>query len=119
MVVSIFGLGYVGAVSAACFANKGTKVIGVEVNKEKLKLFEKGEIPIYEPGLSELLKEGHNSGQFTATDSSYDAVINSDISFICVGTPSLKGGGADTTYIERASSEIGEAIKLGVSLYLQ
>jgi len=111
MEISIFGLGYVGAVSAACFANKGTKVIGVEVNDEKLELFKKGEIPIFEPGLSELLKEGYNSGKFTATNSSYDAVMQSDISFICVGTPSLKGGGADTTYIKRASSEIGLAIK--------
>jgi len=111
MAVSIFGLGYVGAVSAACFASKGTKVIGVEVNKEKLELFKKGEIPIFEPGLSELLKDGFNTGQFSATDSSYDAVMQSDISFICVGTPSLKGGGADTTFIKRASAEIGSAIK--------
>ena len=110
MKISIFGLGYVGSVTAACFADKGTHVIGVEVNPDKLALFRNGRSPLFEPGLAELLSRIHIAGNFTATGSAAEAVHNSAISFICVGTPSKKGGQADLSHIEAVSREIGQAL---------
>ncbi len=111
MKVSVFGLGYVGSVTASCLADKGHEVIGVEVNSTKLALFQSGKSPLFEPGLAELLARVHKSGKFTATSSAAEAVNKSDISFICVGTPSKKGGQADLSYVERVCDEIGAAVK--------
>lgn len=111
MNVSIFGLGYVGSVTAACLADKGHRVIGVEVNPEKLALFQAGKCPLFEPGLAELLAKVHAAGTFTATGSAAEAVLGSELSFICVGTPSKKGGQADLTHVEHVCREIGEAVQ--------
>lgn len=109
--LSVFGLGYVGSVTAACFADKGHNVIGVEVNPDKLVFFQAGRSPLFEPGLAELFAKVHAAGNFTATGSAADAVNNSDISFICVGTPSKKGGQPDLSHVEHVSRQIGEALR--------
>jgi GDP-mannose 6-dehydrogenase len=109
--ISVFGLGYVGSVTAACFADKGHHVIGVEVNPDKLALFQAGQTPLYEPGLAELLASVHVGGKFTATDNVPEAVCDSELSFICVGTPSKKNGQADLTHIENVCREIGTALR--------
>jgi GDP-mannose 6-dehydrogenase len=109
--ISVFGLGYVGSVTAACFADKNHDVIGVEVNTDKLALFRAGQTPLFEPGLAELLQKVHAAGRFTATASAAEAIRNSSLSFICVGTPSKKGGQADLSHIESVSREIGEALR--------
>ena len=111
MKTSVFGLGYVGSVTAACFADKGHDVIGVEVNPDKLAMFRTGNTPVFEPGLAELLARVHASGKFTATASAAEAVQNSNVSFICVGTPSKKGGQADLSHVEHVAREIGEALR--------
>jgi len=111
MKISIFGLGYVGSVTAACFADKKHRVIGVEVNPDKLALFRKGKSPLFEPGLAELLAKTCKAKTFSATDSARDAVMNSDISFVCVGTPSRKDGAPDLSHIETVSREIGAALR--------
>ena len=112
MKISVFGLGYVGSVTAACFAEKGHDVIGVEVNADKLGMFQRGQSPLFEPGLAELLTKVHAAGKFTATGSAAEAVRGSEISFICVGTPSKKGGQADLSHVENVCREIGEAVKV-------
>ena len=112
MKISVFGLGYVGSVTAACFAEKGHDVIGVEVNADKLAMFQRGQSPLFEPGLAELLTKVHAAGKFTATGSAAEAVRGSEISFICVGTPSKKGGQADLSHVENVCREIGEAVKV-------
>ena len=111
MNVSVFGLGYVGSVTAACFADKGHDVVGVEVNPDKLALFQAGQSPLFEPGLAELLHRVHTAGNFTATGSASEAIAPTEISFICVGTPSRKGGQPDLAHVESVSREIGEALR--------
>ena len=111
MRISIFGLGYVGSVTAVCFADKEHEVIGVEANPDKLALFRAGQTPVFEPGLAELLTKVHGAGRFTATGNVADAIQNSTVSFICVGTPSKKGGQADLSHVEHVSREIGEALR--------
>src|SRR6266481_4757575 len=103
MKISVFGLGYVGSVTAACFADKGHDVIGVEVNPDKLALFREGQSPLFEPGFAELLAKVHGAGRFGATANAVEAIRGSSISFICVGTPSKK--------VEQVSREIGEALR--------
>src|SRR5688572_12372350 len=85
--ISVFGLGYVGCVSAACLAAAGLEVIGVELNKDKVGMINKGNSPIVEPGLEELLAKVVNDGRLHATSSCADAVRESYLAFICVGTP--------------------------------
>jgi GDP-mannose 6-dehydrogenase len=111
MKISVFGLGYVGSVTAACFADKGHDVLGVEVNPDKLALFRAGQTPLFEPALAELLAKVHGASRLGATANAAEAIRNSTISFICVGTPSKKGGQADLTHVEHVSREIGEALR--------
>ena len=111
MKISVFGLGYVGSVTAACFADKGHDVIGVEVNPDKLASFRAGRTPLFEPGLGQLLAKVHGAGHFTATANATEAIHNATMSFICVGTPSKKGGQADLSHVEHVSREIGEALR--------
>ncbi|MDF9797683.1 GDP-mannose 6-dehydrogenase [Catalinimonas alkaloidigena] len=111
MKISVFGLGYVGAVSCACFAKLGHQVIGVDVSELKIKLINSGKSPIVEKDLDEYIEEGINNGNITATNNVENAVHNSEISIVCVGTPSQINGNIDLTYIYRVCSEIGEAIK--------
>jgi GDP-mannose 6-dehydrogenase len=108
--VSIFGLGYVGSVSAACFASLGHKVIGVDVNRDKVEMMHSGRTPIIEAGMSELVAESNKACRLHATTDATEAVLNSDISFVCVGTPSLRNGKLDLSHIGHVAAEIGAAI---------
>ena len=110
MRVSIFGLGYVGCVTAACLARDGHEVIGVDVNPTKVASITAGKSPIIEPGLDGLLHGVTRIGQLRATVDAQRAVRDSDISLICVGTPSNANGSLNTRYIESVCQEIGLAI---------
>src|SRR5262245_26697036 len=109
MQVNVFGLGYVGCVTAACLARAGHDVVGVDVNAEKVAMVNEARSPVVEPGLGELLAEVVPSGQLHATMSSVEAVRATTISLICVGTPSRSNGQLDTAAIERVGREIGQA----------
>lgn len=109
--ISIFGLGYVGAVSTACFANRGHKVIGVDPDPNKIQLINSGKSPIVEPGLNDLLKQCVSKSRIHATDDPIWAVMNTDISFVCVGTPSTDDGRCDLRYLEQVSTSIGMALR--------
>jgi len=111
MRISIFGLGYVGAVCAGCLSARGHHVIGVDVSASKIDLINNGKSPIVEPGLEELLQQGLASGNLRGTTDVIDAVLNSDVSFICVGTPSKKNGDLELNYIEGVCREIGLAMR--------
>ncbi|MGH9241650.1 MAG: nucleotide sugar dehydrogenase [Vicinamibacterales bacterium] len=110
MKVSVFGLGYVGSVSAAAFADEGHEVVGVDVVPDKVDAVNSGRSPIVEPGLADLLARGVGSGRLRATTSTEDAVRSTDLSLICVGTPSRKNGSLDLTYLTRVCTEIGEVL---------
>jgi GDP-mannose 6-dehydrogenase len=109
--VSIFGLGYVGSVSAACFASMGHKVIGVDVSRAKVEMLDAGRTPIIEARMSELVAEANQACRLHATTDATEAVLNSEVSFVCVGTPSLKNGKLDLSHIENVAKEIGAAIR--------
>lgn len=108
--ISVFGLGYVGAVSLACLADNGHKVLGVDVNPTKVNIINEGRSPIIEHGLDELLCKGVESGAIRATSDSRAAIHETDLSIICVGTPSNTNGSLDLRYVERVALEIGEAL---------
>jgi GDP-mannose 6-dehydrogenase len=110
MNVSVFGLGYVGSVSAASFAADGHTVIGVDVNPDKVASLNEGRSPIVEKGLDDLIRTNSSNGRLTATTSTKKAIENSDLSLICVGTPSRRNGSLDLTYLERVCEQIGEAL---------
>ena len=109
--VSVFGLGYVGAVTAACLAHKGHRVIGVDVNPGKVEVLESGQAPVLEPGLDQLVSEVHKAGRLHATTDPFRAVDQSEISFLCVGTPSLRNGRLDLSSVERSCEEVGRALR--------
>jgi GDP-mannose 6-dehydrogenase len=111
MKVSVFGLGYVGSVSAAMLASDGHDVIGVDLNPDKVAAINAGASPIVEPGLGEALQDVVRQGRLRATTSTEDAVRNSEISLICVGTPSRRNGSLDLGYVERVAGEIGSALR--------
>lgn len=115
--ISLFGLGYVGTVSAACFAHKGHKVVGVNVSRDKVDMLGSGKSPIVEARVSELIAEAHSAGLLTATTDPRTAVMQTDISFVCVGTPSLRSGKLDLSHIEQVSREIGAALREKKSLH--
>ena len=110
MKVSIFGLGYVGAVSAACLARDGRYVIGVDVNPDKVRMVSSGQAPIMELGLSELLAAGIQSGTISATTDATQAIHNSDVSLITVGTPSKPDGELDLSAVFGVCESIGRAV---------
>src|SRR2546421_10345286 len=88
MRLSVFGLGYVGCVSAACFAKEGHEVVGVDVNPTKVEIINDGRSPIVEAGIGELINEMRAAGRLRATTDAAEAVLTTDISLVCVGTPS-------------------------------
>ena len=108
--ISVFGLGYVGAVSLACLADNGHEVIGVDVNPLKVNIINEGRSPIIEHGLDELMCKGVESGSIRALTDSREAVHATELSIICVGTPSNSNGSLDLRYVQRVAHEIGEAL---------
>ena len=111
MNISVFGLGYVGSVSAACLARDGHHVVGVDTHTGKVDLINKGLSPIVEPGLDELIHTAAATGFLRATPEAGQAVQKSHISIVCVGTPSRRDGSLDTTYVRHACAEIGTALR--------
>jgi GDP-mannose 6-dehydrogenase len=110
MRVSVFGLGYVGCVSAACLAGMGHEVIGVDVNRVKVDLVNDGKAPVVEERIGELIAEVVAGGALRATVDVREAIAESEVSLICVGTPSEPNGSLCTTYLERVTEEIGAAL---------
>jgi GDP-mannose 6-dehydrogenase len=110
MRISVFGLGYVGAVSAACLVRDGHDVIGVDIDERKLDLLRSGKAPIVEDQIQDLTKDAISSGRLTVSNDANTAIQNSDISFICVGTPSLPNGDQDQTAILEVARQIGTAL---------
>jgi len=108
--VSIFGLGYVGSVAAGCLAKRGCRVIGVDPYQEKVDRINAGFAPIHEPGLDPLLQEGISAKLLHATTSAKEAVADSDVSIICVGTPCDESGALDLKYVEAVTAEIASAL---------
>ena len=111
MRISVFGLGYVGCVSAACFAKEGHQVIGVDVNPTKADIVNRGESPIVEAGMTELVREMVTAKRLQATTDTAEAIRTSDVSLVCVGTPSNPNGSLDLTYIARVCEQIGAALR--------
>lgn len=116
--ISIFGLGYVGTVTAACLAHRGNCVIGVDLSSAKVESLQRGQSPIVEKGLSELISASHDAGHLQATTDSVAAVLQTDQSFLCVGTPSLRNGKLDLGHLEPVCREIGETLKKKETFHL-
>jgi GDP-mannose 6-dehydrogenase len=111
MRISIFGLGYVGCVSAACFPKQGVEVIGVDLNQNKIQMINEGRSPIIETGVQELIAAAVRQHKLTATDDAVRAVAESDLSFICVGTPGKSNGSLDLAQIRHVCQQIGSALE--------
>ncbi|HEU0238272.1 MAG TPA: nucleotide sugar dehydrogenase [Micromonosporaceae bacterium] len=110
MKISVFGLGYVGCVSAACLASQGHEVVGVDVNPTKIELISRGQAPLVEERIGELTADVVASGALRATSDLAAAVSGTEISLICVGTPSAPSGNMSTEYLERVAEQIGTAL---------
>ncbi len=108
--ISIFGLGYVGSVSAACLADLGNRVIGVDVSPIKVESINSGRSPVLEEGLDAMVARGASEGRLSATSDVFEAVAKTDISLICVGTPSNANGSLDLGAVQRVSESIGLAL---------
>ena len=111
MKISIFGLGYVGTVSAGCLARDGHEVVGVDPVRRKLDLINAGRSPIIEADIEEIIEATVRAGRLRATDNQAEAIDGTELSFVCVGTPSQANGNLDLTYIRRVCEMIGRAIK--------
>jgi GDP-mannose 6-dehydrogenase len=111
MKISIFGLGYVGAVSAGCLATDGHEVVGVDPNRTKVDLINAGKTPIIEKDIGEMIAAAVAAGRLRATTDVRQAVMDTDISLICVGTPSQLNGNLDLSYVRRVCEEIGGALR--------
>lgn len=111
MKVSVFGIGYVGAVTCACLANAGHDVIAIDTDQTKIDCINDGRSPIIETGLQELILKSTQDGKLSATNDEEYAIINSDISLICVGTPSKPDGSLNLEYVELLCSSIGQILK--------
>jgi GDP-mannose 6-dehydrogenase len=110
--ISVIGLGYVGAVSMACLAHLGFRMVGVDVSLEKVRAIKEGRSPIVEERLGELLSDGVAHGRIDATQNLIAAVLETDVTFMSVGTPTAKDGGCDFTYVRQASRAIGQALAM-------
>lgn len=110
MKICMIGSGYVGLVTGACLAEMGNDVICVDEDAAKIALLERGEVPIYEPGLKDLLIRNREEGRLRFTRDLADGISNSLLCFICVGTPQDKDGSADLSYVLRVAGQIGEMI---------
>ncbi len=110
--ISVIGLGYVGAVSMACLAHLGFRMVGVDISADKVRSIKEGKSPIVEDRLGDLLAEGVAEGRIDATQNIIAAVLDTDVTFLSVGTPTAKDGGCDYTYVRQASRAIGQALAL-------
>ena len=108
--VAVFGLGYVGCVSAACLARDGHSVIGVDVSAQKVEAVAAGRSPLIEPGLNELVRETVRAGRLRATSDSCLAVLQSEVSLICVGTPANGNGSLNLQFVQNVCRQIGAAL---------
>ncbi|MEM1306337.1 MAG: GDP-mannose dehydrogenase, partial [Pseudomonadota bacterium] len=108
--ISVIGLGYVGAVSMACLAHLGFRMVGVDVAPDKIESIKAGRSPIVEHRLGDLLREGVENDLIDATDDLFQAVLDTDVTFMSVGTPTAADGSCDLTYVRQASRAIGDAI---------
>ena len=111
MKISIFGMGYVGTVSAGCLAQNGHEVIGVDPVRTKVDLINAGQSPIIEAEIGKIIAEAVRSGRLRATDNQDEAINQTELSFVCVGTPSQANGNLDLTYIRRVCELIGRTLK--------
>ena len=111
MKVSVFGLGYVGAVTSACLANSGYEILGVDRDRLKVDLINRGRTPIIEKGLQSLISQNVKSERLKATSNAMEAITNSEMALIAVGTPSEQNGNINLTFIERVCMEIGAALR--------
>ncbi len=111
MKISVFGIGYVGAVSAACLAESGHNVTAVDIDQHKIDTLNAGKTPFYEPDLEHLISQNVKRQRLRATNDCKEAVLASDLSLICVGTPSNDDGALDLRYIEAVCAQIGEALQ--------
>jgi len=111
MKISIFGMGYVGCVSGACLASLENEVIGVEPNPVKVDLINRGKSPIVETGVDALIATSLKNGKFRATADWKQAVLDSDLAFVCVGTPSNANGSINTHFLQRVCEQIGQALR--------
>ncbi len=116
--VSVYGLGYVGSVTAACLASQGHSVVGVDLNAIKVEQMQAGHSPVVEPGMPELLIECHRASRLSATTDTAAAVLATDISLLCVGTPSLRSGKLDLGQLEPVCRSIAQALREKKSFHL-
>ncbi|MBQ6773872.1 MAG: UDP-glucose/GDP-mannose dehydrogenase family protein [Synergistaceae bacterium] len=110
MNITVIGTGYVGLVTGTCLARYGNNVTCVDVNKERINTLRKGTVPFYEPGLEEMMTRNTREGRLFFTDSTQEALQNSEICFICVGTPQAQDGSANLEYIDSAAHDIGRTM---------
>jgi GDP-mannose 6-dehydrogenase len=110
MRISIFGLGYVGTVSAACLSQQGHQVIGIDVNARKVEIINSGHSPVIEEDIDELVAQAVADGRLRATIDAAEGILDSDLSLICVGTPSNDNSSLNLTYVERACRDVGQAL---------
>ena len=111
MKISVFGLGYVGTVSAGCLAASGHTVWGVDVNVDKVASINSGAAPIVEPDIADFIAKAQSQGLLKATASSEEGILNTDVSFVCVGTPSHANGSLDLSHLKRVCEDIGAALQ--------
>lgn len=111
MNIAVFGLGYVGCVTAACFARENHHVIGVDISAPKVESIQQGKSPIIEPGLSDLIQDQVSQGRLQATSDAETAVNSADIIIICVGTPSERNGSLNIRYVEKVCRDIGRSLR--------
>lgn len=110
MKISVFGLGYVGAITAGCLAKEGHDVIGADVDLNKVNLINQGKSPVIEKEIDVIIENALNEGKLCATNNVTDAINQSDLSIICVGTPSRPNGSLDLAYVQRVCEQIGETL---------
>ena len=111
MNITVFGTGYVGLVTGVCLADAGHNVLCVDIDREKISNLKQGVIPIFEPGLEELVLKNQSSGRLSFTTNSEFAVDYAELQFIAVGTPSDEDGSADLTYVLAVAETISQYMK--------
>src|SRR5262245_15724315 len=111
LAISIFGLGYVGCVGMGCLAQQGHRMIGVDPQETKVRFISQGRSTIIEKDIDRILAEVHAAGRISATSEVAEAILQSEVTFICVGTPSTSNGHLDLTAIHKVAEQIGGALR--------